>query len=158
MATLEVEVMDLGPDVRAIGLELVEGADREPVRGPDAAQIWSRALPAIAAQEPWALDFFGHLEPLREFCESKKIEYREASRQCIVIPAPGQEEFSQLLQRFERETFGVRAGDQLRTGDPALENELARHGPDAYPPAYSNYNFGAICDLEHGSVVLLSRK
>ncbi|MGB6626315.1 MAG: hypothetical protein WBE43_16155, partial [Candidatus Acidiferrales bacterium] len=37
-------------------------------------------------------------------------------------------------------------------------NELSRHGPDAYHQAYSNYNFCAICDLENGSVVLLSRK
>ena len=45
MNLLEIEPLDLGPDVRAMGLELVEDDEnREPVRGPDAARIWSRVL------------------------------------------------------------------------------------------------------------------
>lgn len=158
MAILEVEAMDLGPDVRAISLELVEGADREPLHGPEAVQVWSLTLPAIAGQDPWALDFFSHLEPLREYCQDKKIKYREASERCVVIPAPGQEELPALLLRFERETIGMRAGNLVSSGDVALENELSRQGADAYHRAYPNYNFCAICDLENGSVVVLSAK
>ncbi|HEV2289406.1 MAG TPA: hypothetical protein VGR81_10680 [Candidatus Acidoferrales bacterium] len=158
MAILVVEAMDLGPDVRAASLELVEGADHEPLHGSEAAQVWSSALPAIAAQDSWALDFFSHLEPLREYCEAKKIEYREASERCIVIPALGPEDLSSLLARFEHETIGVRAGNLVSTGDVELENELSRQGGDAYHRAYSNYHFCAICDLENGSVVVLSAK
>ena len=41
---LEIEPLDLGPDVRAVGLELVEADEhREPVRGMDASRIWSPA-------------------------------------------------------------------------------------------------------------------
>ena len=43
-------------------------------------------------------------------------------------------------------------------GDSALENELSRQGADAYHRAYANYTFCAICDFEHGSLVVLSNK
>ena len=47
---LDVEPLDLGSDVRAVGLELVEADEnREPVRGEDAAKIWSRVLTAAAS-------------------------------------------------------------------------------------------------------------
>ena len=46
---LEIEALDLGPGIKAVGLELSENDEnREPVRGPDAARIWSRVLPATA--------------------------------------------------------------------------------------------------------------
>ncbi len=58
MHLLDVEPLDLGPDVRAVGLELTEADEnREPVRGIDAARVWSRVLRATAANEIWALDF-----------------------------------------------------------------------------------------------------
>src|ERR1700675_3291179 len=58
---LEIEPLDLGADVRAMGLELTEADEnREPIRGTDAARIWSRVLRAVASPENWALDFFSH--------------------------------------------------------------------------------------------------
>ncbi len=60
---LDIEPLDLGPDVRAVGLELVEADEnREPVRGKDAARVWSRVLWAVTGKEPWALDFFSHVD------------------------------------------------------------------------------------------------
>jgi hypothetical protein len=157
---LEVEPLDLGADVRAVGLELVEhDEDREPVRGKEAAAIWSRVLSAVAATEPWGLDFFSHLERLREYCERNKIVYHDAGRS-IVIRAPDlertEETLPNLLERFEAETFGARAGERLIAGDPALEAELARRGVDAYHPAFPDYLFCAVCNFEEGSLVLLS--
>ena len=71
MYLLDVEPLDLGTDVRAVGLELTEADEnREPVRGPDAARVWSRVLRATAADEIWALDFFSHLDRVREYCLS----------------------------------------------------------------------------------------
>jgi hypothetical protein len=76
MYLLDVEPLDLGPDVRAAGLELTEADEnREPVRGPDAARVWSRVLRATAADETWALDFFSHLDRLRDYCNQHKIKY-----------------------------------------------------------------------------------
>lgn len=160
---LEVEPLDLGPDVRAVGLELVEhDEDREPARGQEAAAIWSRVLSAVAATEPWALDFFSHLDRLRDYCERHQVEYREASGRSIVIHAPDlektQETLPGLLERFEGETFGARAGERLITGDAALEGELARHGVDAYHTAFPDYLFCAVCNFEEGSLVLLSNR
>jgi hypothetical protein len=157
---LEAEPMDLGPDVKAVGVELVEieGPDREPLRGPEAAQIWSLVLPAIAGAQKWSLDFFSHLEPLREFCDAREIAYREASKRAIVLSSLAPEALAALLERFERETFGMRAGGSVETGDPALENELSRRGVDAYHAAYPAYFFCAVCDLENGSVVVLSNQ
>lgn len=159
MYLLDIEPLDLGPDVRAVGLELVEADEnREPVRGSDAARIWARTLPAAAGSEPWALDFFSHLDRVRDFCERHKIPFREASQRSIVIPAPEVSVVESLFDRFLGETFGARAGAQIVSGDPVLEGELARRGVDAYHAAFPNYFFCAVCGFEDGSLVLLSQK
>ncbi|MGC1831385.1 MAG: hypothetical protein WA663_13365 [Candidatus Acidiferrales bacterium] len=159
MYRLDVEALDLGPDVRAIGLELAEADEnREPVRGPDAARIWSRTLRATAADEPWALDFFSHVERVRDFCQRHDIAFREASRRSIVIPAPQPAPLESLLERFQDETFGARAGAQLAAADAALEGDLARRGVDAYHAAFPRYFFCAVCQFNEGSLVLLSEK
>jgi hypothetical protein len=159
MYLLEVEPLDLGEDVRAVGLELTEADEnREPVRGPDAAQVWGRVLPAVAGGETWALDFFSHLERLREYCDRHAIAYREATQHSIVVPAPEAPALEALLDRFQRETFGARAGGPLLAGDAALEGDLARRGVDAYHKAFPNYFFCAVCGFEDGSLVLLSEK
>jgi hypothetical protein len=159
MILLEIEPLDLGPDVRAIGLELTEADEnREPIRGDEAARIWSRVLRATAASEIWALDFFSHLERVGDYCRRHEIAFREASARCLVIPAPELARLEPLLARFQSETFGARAGEKLATGDPELEGELARRGVDAYHTAFSNYAFCAVCNFEDGSLVLLSEK
>lgn len=159
---LDIEALDLGEDVKSVGLELVEADEnREPVRGADAARVWARVLPATAGQEPWALDFFSHIERVRDYCEAHKIDYRPVGQRSIVIPAPKQEVLEALLERFEGETFGVRAGGALAPGaehDSVLETELARRGADAYQAAFTRYFFCAICDFENGSLVVLSEK
>ncbi|MGD0957773.1 MAG: hypothetical protein ABR953_13230 [Candidatus Acidiferrales bacterium] len=159
MHLLDIEALDLGPDVRAVGLDLVEGDEnREPVRGADAARVWSRVLPATAGQEPWALDFFSHLDRVRDFCDRHGIIYREASQRSIVIPAPEPAALEALFERFQGETFGARGGAPVVAGDPSLEVDLARRGADAYHAAFPNYFFCAVCGFEDGSLVLLSEK
>jgi hypothetical protein len=156
---LDIEPLNLGPDIRAVGLELVEADEnREPVRGNDAARIWSRALAAAAGTEPLALDFFSHLDRVKDFCERHQIAFREANQHSIVIPAPEVPALELLFDRFLRETFGARAGRTVLAGDPVLEGELARRGVDAYHTAYPNYLFCAVCGFEDGSLVLLSQK
>lgn len=159
MFLLDVEPLDLGADVRAIGIELVEADEnREPVRGTEAAAIWSRVLRATASNEPWALDFFSHIDRVRDFCSRHEIEYREANQRLIVVPGPETATLEILLDRFQRETFGARAGPQLNEKDEALESELARHGGDAYHKAFPRYYFCGICGFEDGSLVILSEK
>lgn len=159
MYLLEIEPLDLGPDVRAVGLELVEhDENREPVRGADASRIWSRVLWATSGKDPWALDFFSHLDRVREYCRSHQIAFRDAAQRCIVIPSPEQPQLEALFGRFQQETFGARAGELLETGDPALEGDLAKRGVDAYHNAYPHYFFCAVCEFEDGALVLLSDK
>jgi hypothetical protein len=156
---LEVEPLDLGPDVRAIGLDLAEADEnREPVRGSDAATIWSRVLRSTVANEQWALDFFSHTDRVREFCDRHKIAYREANQRLLVVPGLELAPLEILLDRFQRETFGARAGSLLGEPDEALEGELARRGVDAYHKAFPKYFFCAVCTFEDGSLVLLSEK
>ncbi|MBI1749297.1 MAG: hypothetical protein HYR59_01405 [Acidobacteria bacterium] len=157
MYLLEVEPLDLGEDVKAVGLELIEPQDREPVRGAEAAQIWSRVLAAVSATEPWALDFFSHLERVREYCGRHGITYRETGK-CMVIGAPQGDALAAMLERFEGETFGVRSGGPLTAGDAALEGDLARRGVDAYHQTYPNYFFCGVCDFENGFLTLLTRR
>jgi len=158
MYLLEVEPLNLGEDVRAIGLELMELRSREPLRGGEAARVWGRVLWALAGAEPWALDFFSHLDRLRDFCQRHKVAYRDAAARTVVVPAPEDSQLAALLERFEGETFGARAGGPLTTGDAALEGDLASRGVDAYHHAYSNYAFCAVCDFENGFLTLLTTR
>ncbi len=155
---LQVEALDLGSDVKAVGLELLEAGNGEPARGPNAARIWGAVLGAVAAPEPWALDFFSHLDRLRAYCKEHNIVFREAAHRCIVIPAPESMPLAALLERFEGETFGARAGGPLVAGDAAVEGKLSRHGVDAYHHAFENYQFCAVCDFENGFLTLLTAK
>lgn len=154
--SLDVQALELGQDTRAVGLELIETESREPLRGDEAAAIWSAALAALPGKEPAVLDFFSHLDRVRDFCNSHHIEYREAASRCVVIPLPAPELFRQLLARFEPETFGLRCGPTAQNPDPALENELSHRGLDAYQAAYPRYTFCAICELSDAWVTLLS--
>lgn len=155
---LEVEPLDLGADVRAIGLELLEPESREPTAGADAARIWSRVLPALAGAELWAFDFFSHLDRVREFCDRHAIVYRPAAARALVISPPEGAQLEALLKRFAGETFGARAGGPLEAGDAALEGDLSRRGVDAYHPAFGNYFFCAACDFENGFLTLLTNR
>jgi hypothetical protein len=159
MYLLEIEPLDLGEDVRAMGLELTEADEnREPIRGGDASRIWSRVLRAIAGDEPCSLDFFSHIDPVRDYCQRHEITFTDATKHSIVIPAPALEKLEPLIDRFQKETFGARAGELLARGDPALEGELARRGADAYHGTFQNYNFCAVCAFDDGSLVILSQK
>jgi len=153
---LDVETLDLGPGVKAVGLELVETENREPVRGKQAAEIWSALFPALAGDEFYVVDFFSHIDRVREFCKAQKIEFREAGGRCVVLPQPRQAQLFQLFERFEGETFGMRAGAAAENPDGALEGDLSKRGVDAYQPAYERYFFCAVCEPEDGWVTLLS--
>jgi len=159
---LDIEPLDLGADVRAVGLDLTEADEnREPVRGKEAARVWARVLRAAAGQEPWALDFFSHLDRVRDYCDLHGIAYRQSTQRSLVVPAPEAAVLEALLERFEAETFGARAGAHMAAeaeADSALEAELARRGVDGYHAAFPNYLFCAVCTFEDGSLVLLSEK
>jgi hypothetical protein len=154
--SLDVQAMDLGPGVKAVGLELIETESREPLRGSDAAAIWAPALIALAAKETYVVDFFSHLDRVRDFCALHGIAIREAASRCVVIPQPSEELLRQLIARFEAETFGMRVGPAATEADVELEKELSHRGLDAYQPAYSRYTCCAICEPSDGWVTLLS--
>jgi hypothetical protein len=154
--SMDVESLDLGPGVKAVGLELLETENREPLRGKDAALIWAAVFPALAANEFFGVDFFSHIGRVREFCKLHDIHFREAAERCLVLPQPSKTQLEELFQRFEGETFGVRAGAPVQEGDAELEKELSQRGLDAYQPAYARYTFCAVCEPEDGWVTLLS--
>jgi hypothetical protein len=154
--SLDVQALDLGADVKAVGLELLETENREPVKGKDAAQIWAAVFPALVADDVFVVDFFSHVDRVREFCKLHEIPFREAAERCLVVPQPNQDQLRELFARFEGETFGVRAGLAAQTPDAALEGELSRRGLDAYQGAYTRYAFCAVVEPEDGWVTLLS--
>ena len=156
---LEVEPLDLGADVKAVGLDLVEIESREPARGVDAARLWAATLAALAGTGPWTLDFFAHLDRVRDYCRLHAVAFEErASGHSIVVPGPSGDALVGLIERFAGETFGARAGALLAAGDPGVEAELARRGVDAYHAAFRNYLFCAVCDFENGFLTLLTEK
>jgi hypothetical protein len=154
--SLDVQALDLGGDVKAVGLELVGTENREPVRGKDAAEIWSAVFPSLAGNESFAVDFFSHIDRVREFCKAREIALRDAAERCVVLPRPSSEQLRQIFERFEGETFGIRAGTAAQSADATLEGNLSKRGLDAYQPVYSRYTFCAICEPEDGWVTLLS--
>jgi hypothetical protein len=154
--SLDVQALDLGADVKAVGLELLETESREPVKGKEAAEIWAAVFPALAGSDFFVVDFFSHVDRVREFCKAREISFREAAERCLVLPRPSQEQLRQLFERFEEETFGARAGAATMAVDAALESELSRRGLDGYQAAYARYTFCAVCDLKDGWVTLLS--
>ena len=155
--SLDVETLDLGPGVQAVGLELLGTESREPVRGKEAAAIWAATFPALAAKECYVLDFFSHVDRVREFCKMYEIHYRDAAERCVVLRQPTEAQLQQIFERFEGETFGVRAGAGIEEPDVALEKELSRRGLDAYQAAYERYTFCAVCEPEDGWATLLSK-
>jgi hypothetical protein len=155
--SLNVEALDLGADTTAVGLELLETESREPVKGKEAAAIWAAVFPALAADEVFVLDFFSHVDRVRDFCSLNEIHFREAAERCVVLRQPSETQLEELFSRFERETFGVRAGAAADLPDAALEKELSRRGLDAYQPVYDRYTFCAVCEPEDGWVTLLSK-
>jgi len=154
--SLDVQALDLGADVKAVGFELLETESREPVKGKEAAEIWAALFPALSGGDFFVVDFFSHLNRVRQFCEARKIAFREAAECCLVLPQPSQEHLLQLFERFEAETFGARAGAAAKVVDAALESELSQRGLDAYQAAYTRYTFCAVCEPEDGWVTLLS--
>jgi len=154
--SLDVQALELGADTKAVGLELIETESREPLRGAEAAEIWAAALVALAAKEAYALDFFSHLDRVREFCRGHGIDFREMATRCVVVPQPPRETLRQLVARFEAETFGLRGGPAAQNEDAALEGELSHRGLDAYQAAYPRYTFCAVCEPSDGWVTLLS--
>jgi hypothetical protein len=155
--SLDVETLDLGAEIKAVGLELLGTESREPVRGKEAAAIWAATLPALAANECFSLDFFSHVDRVREFCKMYEIHYREAADRCIVLRQPTETQLEQIFERFEGETFGARAGPIIEQPDTALEQALSHHGLDAYQTAYERYTFCAVCEPEDAWVTLLSK-
>lgn len=154
---LEIESLNLGADVRAVGLELIEPGTREPVTGSEAAGVWAALVPALAGDQPWAIDFFAHLDRVREFCRRTAIAFREPNA-AIVIPQLERAQLQPLFERFAGETFGVRAGAPLTSGDGSLEGALAERGVDAYHSVYPKYLYCCVCDFEGGFLTVLSRQ
>jgi hypothetical protein len=155
--SLDVESLDLGPDTAAVGLELLETQNREPVKGKEAAAIWAAVFPALANEESFVVDFFSHVDRVREFCKMNDIHFREGPERCIVLRQPTESQLDQLFARFEGETFGVRVGATTEEPDVALEKQLSHRGLDAYEAAYQRYTFCAVCEPEDGWVTLLSK-
>ena len=154
--SLDVQGLDLGAETKAVGLELVETENREPVKGREAAEMWAALFPALAGNDFYVVDFFSHIDRVRDFCKSHSIAFRAAAERCLVLSQPTQEQLLQLFERFEKETFGVRAGQAAQEPDAPLEGELSRRGLDAYQAAYPRYVFCAVCEPEDGWVTLLS--
>jgi hypothetical protein len=154
---LEIEPLDLGDGIKGVSLDLVDRETGEPPAGEESARIWAAIVRALAGNAPWTLDFFAHVDRVREFCEHHGVIFREpAPRRALLIPSPAEPLLPTLIERFAGETFGVRAGGLLPENDPELIGGLASHGVDAYQPVIDSYLFCAVCDFEKGFLTLLT--
>ena len=154
--SLDVQALDLGADVKAVGMELLETESREPVRGKEAAEFWAATFPLLANGEPFVLDFFSHMERVRDFCAAHGIPFQQSGARSLLVPRPSEEQLRELFERFEAETFGLRAGQRIREDDAELAAGLSGRGVDGYQSGYKRYSFCAVCEFEDGWVTLLS--
>jgi hypothetical protein len=154
---LLIEPMDIGPEVRAIALTLVDAETDEPVTA-GAGAVWARVLRALARPEPLVLDFFSHVDRVREYCRAHGVAFLETCAHGLTVIEEEPERVAGLLERFRVETFGARAGSAAAEPDPELETELRRRGLDAYQPACARYSFCALCELDTGSLTLVSHR
>jgi hypothetical protein len=154
--SMEVQSLDLGPDVKSVGFELIGTENREPVTGPQAAEIWTAVVLALAAGEAYTIDFFSHIVRVADFCIAHHIGFRPASGRCLVLHEPKAEQLRELFARFEAESFGVRVGALLRQPDAALEDDLSKRGLEAYRDAYARYTFCGILEAYDGWFTVLS--
>jgi hypothetical protein len=154
--SLEVQSLDLGPDIKSVGLELIDTESREPVQGSPAAEIWSAVTLALAAEEAYVLDFFSHVSRVAEFCTEHLIPFRTGGVRCLVLPNPNLEQVRELFARFAEESFGLRVGPAAATPDAELEGDLSKRGLEAYKDAYARYTFCAVCESADGWFTLLS--
>src|SRR5438093_13560235 len=99
--SLDVQGLDLGGDVKAVGLELLETEEREPVRGKHAAEIWSAVFPALAGSEPYVVDFFSHIERVKEFCNLHEITLLEVAECCVVLLNHNEDNLLHTLVHYE---------------------------------------------------------
>ena len=125
---LEVAAFDLGQDVKAVGLELIDPETRDPVGGSEAARIWAAVLLSLAGETPWALDFFAHLERVEEFCKSRGIAFRQPNEHVLILLKQLAEPLGTLFERFAGETFGIRAGETVDAGDDDVEGKPGTQG------------------------------
>ncbi len=154
---LLVEPMDIGPELRAIALTLVDADTGEPVTA-GAGAVWARVLRALARPEPLVLDFFSHVDRVRDYCRAHAVAFQETHAHGLTVIEEQAERLAGLLERFRMETFGARAGAAAAEPDPALETDLRRRGLDAYQPACERYSFCAICELDTGSLTIVSHR
>ena len=151
--SLEVQALDIGPGIKSVGLELNGTENREPVNGPQAAEIWTAV---VLAGETYTIDFFSHIVRVTEFCIAHHISFRPAGGRSLVLHEPNAEHLRELFERFEAESFGIRAGATARQPDTALEADLSRRGLDAYQLAYGRYTFCGILEVGDGWLTILS--
>src|SRR5256884_9251778 len=85
----------------------------------------------------FVVDFFSHIDRVREFCKARKIEWREAAGPRVVIPSPSAQELRQLFERFEGENFWIRAGSATATADNAVAGDRFLRGLEALQPGYT---------------------
>src|SRR5260370_14515072 len=82
--SLDVQALDLGADVKAVSMEILETESREPVRGKQATNFWSAVFPLLTAGEPFVLYLFIHLYRVRDFCAASEISFPQACTRSIV--------------------------------------------------------------------------
>jgi len=57
----------------------------------------------------------------------REIALRDAAERCVVLLSRSRSSCAQIFERFEGETFGVRAGTASQSADAALEGDLSKN-------------------------------
>ena len=112
---------------------------------------------ALAAKESFALDFFSHLDRVREFCNTHSIPFREAAARCLVVPQPSLEQSSPAARTLRSEDIRHARGCRDANTEIRLwrTNFLIAAWTPTSPPI-ARYTFCAVCEPDDGWVTVLS--
>ena len=114
--SLDVQALDLGAEVKAVGLELLETESREPVRGGEAVEFWAAAFPLLAGGEPFGLDFSAIWTGCVIFARRIKSRFANPARAACwfrSLPGSSSSSFSRDLKR--RRLASARANGSGKT-------------------------------------------
>ena len=129
--------MDLGPAVKAVGLELIETESREPLRGPEAARHLGRGIDRSRRHRSLRLSISSVTSiAFANSAPPTPSPIREAASRCLVIPQPSLELLRLIFARFEVGNVRHARWSRCAKRRCALESELSHRGLDAYQPAY----------------------
>jgi len=154
--SLTWKTLDLGPGVKAIGMELIETRAAKPVRGKDAIAILGRRSHCPRPHKRRLFSIFSGHPDASVISAQGTTRFSRSGGPLHRRAAPSDEPSPRIDRAVRRETFGLRAGKGRSDRRYAIGERLSNAVLDAIRPPYTRYTFCVVCELDDGWLTILS--